>query len=112
MRDLQDMTIGQRIVLTFVIVLVILFALALVGFISGRWEEAPAAPLAVSPFDQRLAELDHEALDEAYKARVQKLFEIWLADSHDQPRRALVGVANARAAYTQAMIEVEKRKPK
>jgi hypothetical protein len=109
MRDLNEMTLGQRIALTFIIVLVILFAMAIAGFISGRWEEAPAAPLLASPFDQHFAELEHEALDEAYKSRVHRLFEIWLSDSHDQPRRALVGIANARTAYTEAMTEVQKR---
>jgi hypothetical protein len=110
LRDLNEMTIGQRIALTFVIVLIILFALTFIGWISGGWDEAPAAPLLVaSPFDQRLAELEHEALDESYRQRVHLLFTNWLNDTRDQPKRMLVGISNARAAYTEAMTEIQKR---
>ena len=40
-----DLSLGERIVLTVVIVLVILFAFALMGWITGRWDEAPAAAM-------------------------------------------------------------------
>jgi len=36
MKMLDDLSIGQRTMLTVVIVLVILFALALFGFLTGR----------------------------------------------------------------------------
>ena len=105
----DELSIGQRIVLTIIIVLVILFAFALAGWMTGGWDQAPGAPLVSSPFDQHFAALEHEALYEAYKNRMVHLFTVWLSDSHDQPRRMMVGVANARAAYTEAMTEVIKR---
>ena len=45
MKSLHDMSTGERIALTVVIVLVILFALAFIGWISGGWDEAPAGML-------------------------------------------------------------------
>jgi hypothetical protein len=38
MRDLRELSIGHRIALTFMIVLMILFLLALIGFLTGGWE--------------------------------------------------------------------------
>ena len=40
MKSLYDMSIGERIALTVVIVLVILFAFAFIGWIGGSWDEA------------------------------------------------------------------------
>ena len=109
--NLADLSIGQRIILTFIIVLVILFAFALAGWITGGWDEAPAAPASfeISAFDQRLAELEHTALDDAYMQRVHLLFRNWLDDSHGQPDRMIVGMGKARKAYNEAMIEILKR---
>ena len=106
-----DLSIGQRIVLTIIIVLVILFAFALAGWMTGGWDQAPAAPSAFesSPFDQRLAELEHTALDDAYMQRVHLLFRNWLDDGHGQPDRMLVGMSKARKAYTEALTEVIRR---
>ena len=42
MKPLSQMTTSERIVITFVIVLVILFVLAFIGWISGGWDEADA----------------------------------------------------------------------
>ena len=39
MKPLGDMTISQRIGLTVVIVLVLIFILAFIGWISGSWEQ-------------------------------------------------------------------------
>jgi hypothetical protein len=41
MKPLEDATIGQRVVATFIIVLIIILILALIGWISGGWEELP-----------------------------------------------------------------------
>ena len=42
MKQPGELTIGQRILLTLLIVLVIIFALAFLGWATGRWDEAPA----------------------------------------------------------------------
>jgi hypothetical protein len=34
--------------------------------------------------------------------QIQRLFEIWMKDASDQPRRAMVGTHNAFSAHTRA----------
>jgi len=111
MRDLQDMHIGQRVMLTVALIVIIIILLACVGYLSGRWE-AEAQVVPPSKFDKRIAELDREAIDLAYKEKIQALFNTWLSDPSEQPSRAVRGAQNARRAYIGAMIEIEKRETK
>lgn len=109
MRDLRDMNIGQRAMVTVVIVVVILLVLAVIGYLSGRWE-VEAAPVPVSsPYEARLIVLDREAMDNAYRNKLEQLFSVWLKDDTDQPARAVTGANEARKAYTAAMNEIERR---
>jgi len=113
---LEDMTIGQRIALTFIIVLIILFAFALAGFLTGRWEEAQAQQREILPprvstkWDARILELDLEALDRAYIENSVRLFSVWMRDESDQPRRMLVGLSQSRRAYNEARDRIETHK--
>jgi hypothetical protein len=117
MRKLEDMTIGHRIALTFVIVLVILFALALAGFLSGRWDQAPAQPQAqqgdlygATPLDATLLRLDRRALEEAYHAQMLKLFGVWVSSgAPDEAKNFRNGLFIARRAYRQAAESIAKR---
>lgn len=109
-RLLENMTVGQRIVFMFVIVLVLLLLLAAFGYFTGRWEvEAAPAPAPISAYESRLIALDREAIDNAYRSKVEQLFSVWLKDETGQPARAIVGVNQARKAYAGAMAEVERR---
>lgn len=47
-------------------------------------------------------ELTIEGLDQALKNRAAHLFEVWMTDYTDQPKRARVGIQRAIAAYAQA----------
>jgi hypothetical protein len=112
MRDLHEMTIGQRIILTLVIVLIILFALALFGYFSGRWDEAGAQVVAEPPtsqWDGDILKLDREALDEAYRDQLSRLFSVWMKDEAGQPRRMINGARQARHAYIEVMRAIEAR---
>jgi hypothetical protein len=102
------MSLGHRIAITFVIVLVILFALALYGYLTGGWE-AEAQVVPPSKYDKRIAELDREAIDEAYKEKIIALFNTWLSDPSEQPSRAVKGAQNARRAYIGAMQAIERK---
>jgi hypothetical protein len=108
MRRLEDLPIGHRIAITVIIVLVILFALALFGYLTGGWD-AEAQAIPPSKYDKRIAELDREAIDEAYKEKIQALFNTWLSDTSDQPSRAIKGAQNARRAYIGAMQAIERK---
>ena len=109
MKRLEDMSIGHRVALTVAIVLVILFALALCGYLTGGWEDAGAATLPPSKYDKRIIELDRLALEQAYMTQIVHVFSIWVKDGLPPPQRAAVGFRNARQGYVDAMNEIERR---
>ena len=111
MKPLYVMSIGERIALTVVIVLVILFGLAFIGWIGGKWDEAPAAEALYSgvPLDAKLLELDKRGLDEAYHQHVLLLFSVWLKDQAGDPSRFNNGMRTARRAYQTAAERIAAR---
>jgi hypothetical protein len=116
MRPLEDATIGQRVVTTFIIVLIVILILALIGWLSGGWNEGPegygmasADDLMASPYDDRIIMLDREAADNAYRAQISHLFSIWMKDDSGQPARAIKGANQARKAYIDVQKAVDKR---
>lgn len=112
-KPLEAMTFAQRFMLTVVIVLVILFALALFGYLTGRWDEAGAQPipqaLPPSEHDARLVALDKEAIEAAYRAHVQLMYSGWMKDDAGQPYRALTGTRQAQRAYIRSMDAIKRR---
>lgn len=108
MRNLQDMTIRERLMVAAVIIVLTLLALAIIGYLGGREVEAAPVPVA-SPYEARLIVLDREAIDNAYRSKLEQLFSVWLKDDTDQPARAITGANQARRAYTGAMHEIERR---
>jgi hypothetical protein len=112
MIPLEDRSIGYRIVVTVIIVLVIVFILALIGYLGGRWEvEAQGAPVVPSKYDDQIDELERQALGEAFKKHIAQLYSVWVTDNY-QPRfppKAIVGARNARDAYIRSMDAIEKR---
>ena len=62
-----------------------------------------------SKWDERMIELDLEALDEAYRDTISKLFAVWMRDPTGQPTRAIVGAQAARRAYILVRQGLEKR---
>jgi hypothetical protein len=108
MRNLEDMSLGRRVIATVIIVVVIMLILACIGYLSGRWEEAQAQ-VAPSKWDGRMIELDKQALDQAYATQMAHVFGIWIKDGVADPSRAKVGFGNARRGYDAAMTEIEKR---
>jgi hypothetical protein len=118
MPRLEDLPIGKRIALTFIIVLVILFALALYGYLTGGWDveaaptPTPETPMAPSKWDDEIEELEKQALGEAFKKHIMQLYSVWVTDNY-QPRippKATVGARNARDAYIRSMEAIETRK--
>jgi hypothetical protein len=62
--------------------------------------------------DRRIFELDREALDNAYRERIERLFAIWLSDHSGQPQRAATGARIARKAYLDAQRKLDERERK
>jgi hypothetical protein len=123
MRNLQDMSIGQRIILTAVIVIVILLLLAAFGYFTGRWEEASAATasrksivddIPIEKDEAHILALDREALDKAYRDHIGLVFSVWMKDPNDPdaPRRAGQGARNARKGYAISRDRIEEREQK
>jgi len=113
MTPLEQHSIGKRIAITFIIVLVVLLLLALIGWLSGGWDEAKSEalpPRVATKWDARILELDVEALDRAYVENSVRLFAVWMKDDHDQPRRMLVGLTQSRKAYNAARDRIEAHK--
>jgi hypothetical protein len=124
---LSELSIGHRIALTMAFVVVILFAMAFIGWISGGWEAdaqaqiggksdkfGPLPPKGTfvgrdTPWDLHMLELDRKALDEAYTDQLMHLFAIWMKDDSGQPDRAITGARQARRAYILVMDEITKR---
>ena len=118
MRDLREMSIGQRVVLSFVIVLTILFALALFGFLTGEWDQAegqtvPTLTLLLPPskWDGEMLELDRQAVRDAYTEKIKQLFTVWVRESgsYEHGERAMKGATQARRVYIEAMQALERR---
>lgn len=120
MKQLEDMTFGQRILLTLVIALVILFALALVGWSTGGWNissdeyfvASAEEGLTVSKYDELIERLDKEAAENAYRSQIEHLFAVWMKDSTGQPQRAATGAQYARKAFIDVMKAIEERAAK
>jgi Na+-transporting methylmalonyl-CoA/oxaloacetate decarboxylase gamma subunit len=116
MRPLEDMRIGQRIMLTVAIIVIVLILLACVGYLSGRWE-AESAPVEQRPmaskWDDEIDALEKQAIGEAFRKHIGQLYSVWVTDNY-QPRippKALTGARNARDAYIRSMEAIEKRDP-
>jgi hypothetical protein len=114
MRDLHELSIGQRIILTVVIVIVVLLLMAAFGYLTGRWDEAPAATAddpPISKHEEHILALDREALDKAYKDHIGLVFGVWMKAPSDPEsgKRAGTGARNARAGYTISIDKIEQR---
>jgi hypothetical protein len=114
MRDLNDMRLGERAAITFAIVLTILAALALFGYLTGGWNVEAATeppPRATSKYDDHIDALERQALDDAFKKYIGQLYNIWVTDNYQPkiPPRATTGARNARDAYVRSMDAIEAR---
>jgi hypothetical protein len=104
MKQLEDISIGNRIAITVIIVLAVLFVLALIGYLSGRWEaEAKVQVDCMDPTErERIRDLVLNGIDKGLEEQIRHLFETWMKDLSDQPRRAMVGTNNAVNAHVRA----------
>src|SRR5215470_18104865 len=106
----------QRFLVIFNIVLIILFALAAVGYMTGGWNigsgdytvASADEPLVYTKYDEHLIELQRQALDQAYRDKIAQLFDVWLRDDTGQPARAQVGAQKARKAFLEVMKAIDK----
>jgi hypothetical protein len=60
---------------------------------------------------ERVRGLVLDAIDTGLKGQVQKVFEIWMKDTADQPRRAKVGMHEGIDAYVRSRADALKWNP-
>src|SRR6516225_4530523 len=109
---LEDMTLGQRFLLTLIILLVLLFAMAAFGYFGGRWDQAEGQEQQLygdTPLDAVLIRLDKRALDEAYHQRIIKLWEVWLSPTTKDATSFTNGLKVVRARYSEAATAISRR---
>lgn len=121
------MTFAQRFLLALFIILAIMFALAVLGYYSGGWQDDPAPfmsrlmdlasaqsrpELCMDPDTrERVREIMFKALDESLNDRIGDLMAVWLRDETGQPARAQKGLENALRAYYHARAQALKFNP-
>jgi hypothetical protein len=98
---------------TEIMVVVLFLAMLLYGVITlaagnNHTQPQPSAEI-VSKYSASLDKLDTEAIEEAYKEQIRRLFAVWMQDATGQPTRAVSGAVNARKAFFGAMQEIEAR---
>jgi len=101
---LEDMSFGTRFVLTIVIVIIVLLALSIVGFLTGGWEaeSEPRQGCVDERTRDEIRELTLSAIDNAFQNHIALLFDVWVKDPIEQPKRATNGMQANISAYLRA----------
>jgi hypothetical protein len=87
--------------------------LALTMLVASEMISATTEPVTCMDDKTREAirELAIEGLKKAFQEHTQHLFEIWVKDNSDQPRRAKVGMAAGIDAYARARADMLRWNP-
>jgi hypothetical protein len=96
----------QWLIAVIALLALLLFAVIVRGDAQGQGE--PSLYEGV-PLDVTLLHLDKAALDESYRAQVQKLFGVWLSDGAREADRIKSGLKIARRSYNMAAQQIARR---
>jgi len=112
--DPLKQSLAERVITTAIIVIAVLLLLALIGWCTGRWEDKAQAQSLVlilppSKWDAKMLELDKQALDEAYVAKIKHIFDIYVREGLTSPEGPMKGHANAQRAYVEGQKALEAR---
>jgi hypothetical protein len=104
-KPLEELTLGQRIALAFAIAVIVSLVLACVSFFLGGKAESATTEheVCMDPTErERIRDIVLTGIDKGLEEQIRHLFEIWMKDSSDQPKRAMVGTSNAYSAHARA----------
>jgi hypothetical protein len=101
---LDRLSLRTRIVIA--VVAILLASLLLWSVAEGEPQEQLYQGIAL---DKHLLQIDHEALEAAYKDHLKLLFSTWLKDDIGVVRRINEGLRRARHAYGVASAKIEER---
>jgi hypothetical protein len=90
---------------TFALAILLAFLLIMIA----QGEPLVPAQAGQSPYEERLLQLDREAIERAYVEHIKKLFSIWTVDYSEEPPKAVKGAQQGRSAYARAIAAIEKR---
>jgi hypothetical protein len=113
MKRLEDMPIGQRSMVTVAVLVMVVLLLALFGYLSGGWDAEGQTHQSCVDAKTRdlIRELSLDAIDDSFKKHVVLLFDIWVKDPAEQPKRAKNGMQAAISAYVRARGDAMKWEP-
>jgi hypothetical protein len=104
-----------RELLDAILVCVIAVMMAYVFILHEAKSEAQSEPPKEQCVDWKVQEdiraLTLLGIDNGLKLQVQKLFEIWVRDPHEQPKRATAGMRSVINAYLRARQNAERWDP-
>jgi hypothetical protein len=94
-----------------VLIACMLIAVGLFRFMEGG-VHSESVPVCMEAADRdRILKISLDAIDQALKEHVMKLFEVWIKDRTDQPRRARAGMFDGVNAYLRARSDALKWAP-
>jgi hypothetical protein len=104
MRSLEDIPLWARLLIGLLTILITLLMILLFsGAESGRLASAKVEVGCMDPTErERVRDIALRGIDKGLEEQVMRLFEVWMKDPGDQPRRAMVGTNNAVNAHIRA----------
>lgn len=86
-------------------------ALWLAGDVGSRSEDIPPIVCVPVAERERIREVVLEGIDQGLKQHVLKLFDIWMKDDSNQPKRAIEGMAIGISAHVRARANAQNWNP-
>jgi hypothetical protein len=111
MPPLEALSLGKRIALAIVVVVVALLILMGLSRIAAEAQPRQEATILYQgvPLDAHLLQLDKRALEDAYHNQILHLFTIWLKGQAKGTEEITNGLQIARRAYNLAARQIKKR---
>jgi len=101
------MKFWERFAIMVMIVLTVLLVLAIGSALMVEGEIILELPF--SKWDQKMLDLDREAIDRAYVNKIGQLYDVWVREGREHPERPVKGAAEAKRAYTAIQDTIEQR---
>jgi hypothetical protein len=101
-KPLEELTLDQRAsrsLLAFAVVAIVALVLSFVIAESAPSEHKVCMDATER---ERIRDIVLNGIDRGLEEQIRHLFEIWMKDSSDQPKRAMVGTDNAYSAHVRA----------
>ena len=82
--------------------LALVFTLMFIGYVNDQRTYAQVAVCGDKQMQEHIRSITKEAIEVALQQHITHLYEVWMRDEKDQPRRAQAGLAQGINAYVRA----------